>query len=212
MKTLNRLQTTMNEHDFETKDRQTLDLPSFLKEGQDLGTPEPTSQDKAFNGSVPVDLIDTHAYPGGTIISITNDSQTFATSAVILDSRLDSIILAVWNYWCEPFGLPETISFKQGKVQTSKLEKRINDLTPLRQRISGRSRKDTFNTEIEQQWQQNQHELSGEEFVQAWNFLNNLQKPKKMLHGATPLKLSTTPMRTPHMPKTSLKTGPDLQR
>jgi hypothetical protein len=33
--------------------------------------------------------------------------------------------------------------------------------------------------EIEHQWQQNQHELSGEEFVQAWNFLNNLQKPAK---------------------------------
>ncbi len=69
--------------------------------------------------------------------------------------------------------------YQASKVQTSKLEKRINALTPLKQRISCQSRKDTFNTEIEQQWQQNQHELSREEFVQAWNFLNNLQKPAK---------------------------------
>jgi hypothetical protein len=152
-------------------------LPSFLRKDQNLETTEPASPDKTFSGNVHVDLIDTHAYPGKTIISITNDSQTFATSAVIPDNGLGSIISAVWNYWCEPFGLPETISFKQGKVQTSKMEKGINDLAPLKQKISCRSRKDTFNTEIEHQWRQNQHELSGEEFVQAWNFLNNPQKP-----------------------------------
>ncbi len=174
---MNRLQTTMNEHDFETKDRRGSDLPSFLKKGQNLETPGLTSQDKAFSRNVHVDLIDTQAYAGESIISITNDSQTFATTAVIPDSGLDSIILAIWKYWCEPFGLPEIISFKQGKVLTSKLEKRFNDLAPLKQRISCQSRKDTFNKEIEHQWQQNQHELSGEEFVQAWNFLNNLQKP-----------------------------------
>jgi hypothetical protein len=123
VKTLNRLQTMMNEHDFETKDRRTWDLPSFLKKGQDLETPEPTSQDKAFNGSVHVDLIDTHAYQGKTIISITNDSQTFATSTVIPDSGLDSIISAVWNYWCEPFGLPETISIKLARCKQANWKK-----------------------------------------------------------------------------------------
>jgi hypothetical protein len=107
-----------------------------LKKSQSLESPEPTSQDKAFSGNIHVDLINTHAYPGKTIISITNDSQTFATSAVIPDSGLDSITEAVWNYWCEPFGLLEIISFKQGKVQSSKLEKRINDLAPIKQRIS----------------------------------------------------------------------------
>jgi hypothetical protein len=147
-----------------------------LKKGQNLETPGPTSQDKAFSGNIHVDLIDTQAYSGETIISITNDSQTFATAAVIPDSGLDSIISAAWKYCCEPFGLPEIISFKQGKVLTSKLEKRFNDLAPLKQRISCRSRKDTFNTEIEHQWQRNQHELSGEEFIQAWNCLKNLQK------------------------------------
>jgi hypothetical protein len=175
VKTLNRLRTTMNEHDFETKDRRGSDLPNSLKKSKNSETREPMSQDKAFNGNIHVDLIDTQAYPGETIKSITNDSQTFTTAAVIPDSGLGSVILAIWKYWCEPFGLPVIISFKQGKVQTSKLEKRFNDLAPLKQKINYQSRKDTFNKEI--QWQQNQHELSGEEFVQAWNFLNDLQKP-----------------------------------
>jgi hypothetical protein len=110
VKTLNRLQTTMNKHDFETKDRQRSDLPSYLKKSQSLESPEPTSQDTAFSGTVHVDLIDTHTYPNETIVSIMNDSQTFATTAVIPDSGLDSITLAIWNCWCEPFGLPEMIS------------------------------------------------------------------------------------------------------
>jgi hypothetical protein len=50
-------------------------------------------------------------------------------------------------------------------VQTSKLERRINELVPLKQKISCRSRKDTFNPEIEQQWRQNQNEISEEEFI-----------------------------------------------
>jgi hypothetical protein len=54
------------------------------------------------------------------IISITDESGTFATSAFSPDSGLDSTISAIWNYWCKPYGFPETISFKQGKVQTSK--------------------------------------------------------------------------------------------
>ncbi len=70
-------------------------------------------------------------------------------------------------------------------MQTNKLEKRINNLAPLEQRISCQSRKDTFNTEIEQQWQQNQHELSEEEFVQALNFLCNLQKPAEIKPWST---------------------------
>jgi hypothetical protein len=61
------------------------------------------------------------------------------------------MISAIWNYWCKTYGFPETISFKQGKVQTSKLERMINDLAPLEQTVSCQSRKDTFNTEIEQQ-------------------------------------------------------------
>jgi hypothetical protein len=177
VKMLNRLKTTMNDLDFEIKDRQKSDLPDFLKKRQKMVEPGQVSQAAAFNRIVHVDTIDTHTKPGKTIIIITDDSQTFSTSAVITDSGPDSMISAIWDYWCKPYGFPETISFKQGKVQTSKLEKMINDLASLEQRVSCRSRKDTFNTEIEQQWQQNQHEISEEEFVHNLNFLCNLQKP-----------------------------------
>ncbi len=57
LKTLNRLQTTMTEHDFELQDRQKSDLPDFLKKRQ---TPEkPRYLDQDFNKTVYVDLIDT---------------------------------------------------------------------------------------------------------------------------------------------------------
>ncbi len=48
---------------------------------------------------------------------------------------------------------------------------------PLEQKINCRSRKDTFNQEVQQQWQQNQHDTSAEEFAQNWNFLWTLQGP-----------------------------------
>jgi hypothetical protein len=167
----------MNDQDFEIKDRQQSDLPDFLKKRQKMVEPGQVSQAATFNRIVHVDTIDIHTKPNKTIIIITDDSRTFSTSAVITDSRPDSTNSAIWNYWCKPYGFPETISFKQGKVQTSKLEKIINDLAPLEQRISCRRRKDTFNTEIEQQWQQNHHEISEEEFVNTLNFLCNFQKP-----------------------------------
>jgi hypothetical protein len=69
--------------------------------------------------------------------------------------------------------------FNQGKVPTSKLESRINNFMPLTQRISCRSKKDTFNQEVQQQWQQSQHDTSAEEFAQNWNFLCKLQGPAK---------------------------------
>jgi hypothetical protein len=49
LKTLNRLQTTMNEHDFEVQDRQKSDLPDFLKKKQKLEEPRLFCQDQAFN-------------------------------------------------------------------------------------------------------------------------------------------------------------------
>jgi hypothetical protein len=113
------------------------------------------------------------------MIIITDDSRTFSTSAVLSDSRIDSTVSAIWNYWCQPYVLPETILFKQGKVQTSKLESRINELITLEQKINCQNRKDTFNPEIEQQWQQNQNEISEEEFVHTLNFFCNLQNPAR---------------------------------
>jgi hypothetical protein len=44
--------------------------------------------------------------------------------------------------------------------------------------VTCKSRRDTFNTEVEQQWQQNQHEISEEEFVHTIKFLHGLQEPK----------------------------------
>jgi len=171
----------LNDHDFEVKDRQMSKLPDFLKKTQNLKEPGCLSQNPAFNRAIHVDLIDTQTNPGNTpgktIISITDDSRTFTTSAVLPDSGIDSTVSAIWKYWCQPYRFPETIHFKQGKVQTSKLESRINELVPLKKKITCRSRKDTFNPEIEQQWRQNWNEVSVEEFVHTLNFLCNLQNP-----------------------------------
>jgi hypothetical protein len=163
LKRLNRLRTTMTEHDFEVQDRQKSDLPDFLKTKQTLEMPKCLDQDQAYNKTIHVDLIDTTTNlskaSGKTILSITEDTRTFTQVAVIADSGIDSTASAIWDYWCQPYGPPETILFNQGKVQTSKLESRINELIPLEQKISCRSRKDTFNQEIQQQWRQNQNEI-----------------------------------------------------
>jgi hypothetical protein len=46
---------------------------------------------------------------------------------------------------------------------------------PVEQKINCRSGKETFNQEVQQQWQQSQHDTSAEEFAQNWNFLYKLQ-------------------------------------
>jgi len=99
-------------------------------------------------------------------------------SAVITTNSTTSTVTALWEYWFKPYGYPETISFKQGNVQTSRLEKIINDLAPLKQKVTCKSRSDTFDTEVEQQWKQNQHEISEEEFVHTVNFFHELQEPE----------------------------------
>jgi len=85
----------MNDHDFEIKDRRKSDMTNFLRNGQNLEMPEHTKQNKTFNRSIHVVIIDTHTKPSKTIISITDDSRTFATSSVIPDSGLDSTISAI---------------------------------------------------------------------------------------------------------------------
>ncbi len=78
LKTLNRLQTMLNNHDFEVEDRQKSDVPNFLKKKQKLEEPGRPSPDQAFNRAIHVDLINTQTNPGKTpgktIISITDDS------------------------------------------------------------------------------------------------------------------------------------------
>jgi hypothetical protein len=79
------------------KDRQRSDLPNFLRKGQNLEKPGHPRQDQTFNRNIHVDLIDTQTNPGKTIISITDDSRSVATSDVISDSRIESMI--------SPFGI-----------------------------------------------------------------------------------------------------------
>ncbi len=56
---------------------------------------------------------------------------------------------------------------------------KINDWVPLEQKVICKSRMETFNTEVEQQWKQNQHEVSEEEFVNTVNFFYELQEPEQ---------------------------------
>jgi hypothetical protein len=88
------------------------------------------------------------------------------------------MISTLKNQWFIKYSYPGTISFKQGKVQVSKLEKKINKLAPLEQTVTYKSRMNTFNTETEQQWKQNQRQISEEEFVNMVNFFHNLRKPE----------------------------------
>ncbi len=171
----------MIDHNFEVQDRQKSDLPDFLKKRQTGEGQKDPDQNRAVNKIIHVDLINADPHlneaSGKTILSITDNTRTFTQVAIIANSGIDSTASAIWHYWCQPYGPPETILFNQGKVHASKLESRINDFMPLGQKISCRSRKDTFNQEIQQQWQQNQYDISAEEFAQNFNFLCNLQSP-----------------------------------
>jgi hypothetical protein len=162
-------------------------LPDFLKKRQTWEGQEDPEQDRAFNKIIHVDLINADTKSdeasGKTIISITDDTRTFTQVAVIANSGIDSMVSAIWHYWCQPHGPPETILLNQGKVRTSNLQSRINELTPLGQKISCRSSKDTFNQEIQYQWQQSQNEISAEEFAQDLNLLCNLQNPNQTRNG-----------------------------
>jgi hypothetical protein len=147
-----------------------------MEEGQ-----KDPDQDRAVNKVIHVDLINADLHlneaSGKTILSITDHTQTFTQVAVIANNEIDSMASAIWHHWCQPYGPPEMILFNQGKVRASKLESRINDFMPLEQKISCRSRKDTFNQEVQQQWQQNQYDILAEEFAHNLNFLWNLQSP-----------------------------------
>jgi hypothetical protein len=70
VKTLHRLRTTMNNHEFEIKDIQKSDLPDFSKKGQNLTEPVLVSQGLAFNEMVHVDTIITSTNPDKMIVTI----------------------------------------------------------------------------------------------------------------------------------------------
>jgi len=155
LKTLNRLKNTMLDHNFKVQDRQKSDLPDFLKKRQTWEGQEDLEQNRAFNKVIHVDLINADDASGQTILSIMDDTRTFTKVAILANNKIDSTAAAIWHHWCQPYGLPETILFNQGKVWASKLESCINDFMPLEQQIKCRNRKDAFNQEVQQQWQQN---------------------------------------------------------
>jgi hypothetical protein len=115
LKTLNRLRTTMIDHDFEIQDRQESDLPDFLKKRQTLEKQRDPDQDRAFNKTIHVDLINAdtnlHEASGETILSITDDTRTFTQVAVLANNGIDSTASAIWQHWCQPYGPLETILF-----------------------------------------------------------------------------------------------------
>ncbi len=173
----------MIDHNFEIQDRQKADLPDLLKQRQTVEGQENPGRDKAFNKVIHVDLINANLHRNEasdrTILSITDDTRTFNQVAVLANDKIDSTAAAIWHHWCQPYGPPEMILSNQGKVWTTKLESQINNFMPLEQKISCRSGKETFNHEVQQQWQQSRHDTSAEEFAQNWNFLCNLQGPAK---------------------------------
>jgi hypothetical protein len=152
---------------------QECDSPDFSKKGQNDSTQVRVSQAVTFNKTFHVDTIRTINEPEKVIITIMDDSRSFSASTVVTNDSTTSMIIALCDYWFKPYGYPE-----QGKVQTTKLERMINNLVPLTHMVTCRSRRDTFNTEVEQQWQQNQKEISEEEFVYTINFLHRLREPK----------------------------------
>jgi hypothetical protein len=151
VKTLNRLKTAMSEHNFEVKDKQKYNLRDSLKKGQNDTILTPGGNKVKFNEAIHVDTFSTNGMPEKVIITIKDDSTDFSVSTIITDNSTTSTVTALQDYWFKTYGYPDTISFKQGKVQASKLEKKINDLVPLKQRVTCKSRMDTFNTEVEQQ-------------------------------------------------------------
>jgi hypothetical protein len=177
----------MIEHDFEIQDRQTADLPDYLKRRQIKEEREISGRNQAFNKVIHMDLIDANSHGTNVsdraILSITDDTRTFSRVAVLADDKVDSTAAAIWHHWCQPYGNPETILSNRGKVWTSKLESRINNFMPLEPKINCRSKKETFNSEVRQQWQQSRQDTSAEEFAHHWNFLCDLQGPATSKSG-----------------------------
>jgi hypothetical protein len=181
LKMLNRLKTAMSKHNFKIKDKQKSNLPDSLKNGQKEACQTHLSHPEKFNNTVQVDAFSTLTTPEKIIVTIMDDSMAFSVSTITTDNGATSTITTLQNYWFKTYGYPDTISFKQGKVPTNKLEKKINDWAPLEQRVTCKSRNNTFNTEVEQQWEQNQHEIPEEKFVSTVNFFHELQKPEHNL-------------------------------
>jgi hypothetical protein len=100
----------------------------------------PAGNTTNFNKAIHVDTFSTTKTPKKVIITITDDSKAFSVSTIATDNSTASTITALKNHWFRTYGYTKTISFKQGKVQACKLEKRINDLAPLDQEVTCKRR------------------------------------------------------------------------
>ncbi len=176
MKTWNRLKTAMSEHNFNTENCQKADLPQYLKQRQLNQKEEQHINNLHFNKTVHVDTFQRVTLKDQVIITITNESMAYLVSTIININTADFLIHALKTHWFDKFGFPGTILFKQGKVQISKLEQKINKMALLTTTVTCKSRTTTFNTETEQQWKQNQHQLLEEDFVNEINFFHNIRK------------------------------------
>ncbi len=112
-----------------------------------------------------------------TILSITDHTRTFTRLAILDDDKINSVATTIWHQWCQPYGNPITIRSNKGKVWTSKLESRINNLKKIGPKITCRSKKENFFPEIRQQWEQHRLDTPAKNFAQDWNFLCNFQAP-----------------------------------
>jgi hypothetical protein len=89
------------------------------------------------------------------------------------------VATTIWQHWCQPYGNPVIIRSSNGKVWTSKLESRLNNLNKAGPKIICRSEKETFFPEIRQQWEQHRLDTSAMNFARDWNLLGYLQAPQE---------------------------------
>jgi RNase H-like domain found in reverse transcriptase len=175
MKTLNRLKTSMSDHDFDIKNCQKADLPTFLKQKQMKFQKDHDDNILDFNKTIHVDTFWEEEQEPKAIITITDESTAYSVSAILNDNNINSIMEVLRTQWFDKYGYPTTILFKQGKVQVSKLEEKINKIAQLKTTVTCKSPMTTFNIETKQQWKQNKHQLSGDDFVNT-NFFHDFRK------------------------------------
>jgi hypothetical protein len=139
VKTLNRLKTVMSDHNFDIKNRQKADLPDFLKQKQ-TNIREPLIDNTLnFNKTIYVDTFWKTEQPVEAIVTITDESTAYSVSTILNDNNANSTMGALKTQWFNVYGYPRTIFLKQGKVQVSKLEKKINELAPLETTVTCKS-------------------------------------------------------------------------
>jgi hypothetical protein len=187
LKELNRLKTAMSDHTFDIKNRQRADLPDFLKQKQTNILEKQVDNTLKFNKTIHIDTFWRTKQAVEAIDTITDDSTAYSVSTILNHKNANSMTDTLTTQWFNKYGYPRTIFLKQGKVQASKLEKKINELAPLETTVTCKSQMNTFNTETEQQWKQNRHQILEEEFVNAVNFFHDFRKPelKEKSGGAT---------------------------